>query len=269
MFQFRRTFKQQKPKDGSIEKFFVLLKDSDVADAATVNEGNDARTNAKKAKKKKKRLKSTSNHKQTPHNADGDINKEEYILQAIFQSNPFQKTIQKLHKKFFHLANETYSTFLNEMKKCSNRLMLEEQSGSSGGGGGSGRKKKRKRKNGSGGGMPKIAFVDDNDNGESGNASQDRQLMVTFAGVSLKINEGHKDKLHSLYRRTLQNLLGDSDHEQYLQLFPKLLFTILLRYDALEGAGESSNCDIHQTNGMLTCDSSLFRLAIGHTPNCI
>lgn len=46
-------------------------------------------------------------------------------------------------------------------------------------------------------------------------------------------------KLHTLYLRTLRNLLGRDCYEdtEYTQFFPKFLFSTLLRYNALDGAG--------------------------------
>mmetsp|Transcript_24921 Transcript_24921/g.60003 ORF Transcript_24921/g.60003 Transcript_24921/m.60003 type:complete len:823 (-) Transcript_24921:280-2748(-) len=262
-FQFRRSFKQQlgvggkKPryvaKDKnqpplSLEKLFSSLKEMDeesvispIQSSASIDK-RDGKNAKKKAKKAKKEMKRFSDSQAIDEEEIDDRIKEEFILQTIFQSDPFKKLLQKLHKHFHFLAEDTQSNFLVEMQKCSNRLTVEEQSRSSSGGG-----RKRKKKNASNN-MPKIAFVENDDGnyaGDRGNSERNAthcQAMVTYAGVSLRINETHKNKLHSLYQRTLQHLLNDDDEKKayYLQFFPQLLFTILLRYDALEGAGLQS-----------------------------
>ena len=160
--------------------------------------------------------------------------KEEFILAILFSSPPFHNLLKKLTKKFHFLAEDTYSDFLSEMRKYSNRLAAEDQKQHQRHGMGGG--KKRKRKNGNDiGAIPKITFVDDKEQGD------DRQAMVSFGGVSLRINEFHLNKLKLLFEYRLASTLNDgNDQEQYFQYFPQILFTTLLRYDSLEGAGLQS-----------------------------
>ena len=254
-FQFRRVFKKVvgTKKGGDVPTLFLQL-----------GRGDDDNDGQKQEKPKKKtqmngrpnktftddkvgvtcnhNLKYASNEKEEQHNNDNDDGekKEEFILQTIFESQPFQNMTQKLHKKFFHLAEETYCAFLVEIQKCSNRLMEEEQKQASScsvrGVGGS-RKKKKQKDNHS---MPRITVVEtEHDDHDSAGADIDRQLKVTFMGISLRINEWHREKLMSLYERTLSNWLRlkKCDTRQLQQQFPKLLFSLLLRYDALEGSG--------------------------------
>jgi len=245
-FQMRRTFKQligpgrsSKGESLSLDKVYDTLR-CEVEDMTT----DDYRTDDGKKKKSKKRKKDKHINREETVN-----NKEEYILQTIYKSTSFTKLTTKLHKKFMYLAEDSYNTnFINELSKCCNRLLMEEQQQSNHGGGGSSKKKKRKQKSSSN--MPKITLVE-NDNSTSGSSrktnnqqQQQQQLMVSFQGISLRINQVHKDKLYSMYQHTLSTLLPGATNnnmiDEYLQQFPKLLFTILLRYDALEGAGLQS-----------------------------
>ncbi|KAL7534823.1 hypothetical protein ACHAXR_006103 [Thalassiosira sp. AJA248-18] len=146
-FQFRRTFKQQQGsgsgggggKKGrenepllSIDEMYISLKGLEDDDDEATNKNNNDDSNKKPKKSKKKRSKSKKKHKDdnvnnsnnSSNNKDNDnVNKVEYILQTIFQSHPFQRLLQKIHKKFHHLADEIYSImFLSELQKCCNRF---------------------------------------------------------------------------------------------------------------------------------------------------
>jgi len=250
-FQMRRTFKQlihgggrssSKGESLSLDKLYDTLR----CEEEGMTTDDHRTTDDSKKKKKKKKSKKKRKDKEDTNN-----NKEEYILQTIYKSISFTKLTNKLHKKFMYLAEDSYNTnFLNELSKCCNRLLMEEQSNNGGGGISSKKKKKRKRKSSSSS-MPKITLVE-NDNSTSGSIrktnnqqqQQQQQLMVLFQGISLRINQVHKDKLYSMYQHTLSTLLPGATNnnmiDEYLQQFPKLLFTILLRYDALEGAGLQS-----------------------------
>ena len=106
--------------------------------------------------------------------------------------------------------------------------------------------------------VPKITFIDndkylnDDYDGKRGKSDdhhscQDRQAMVSFGGISLRINEFHLNKLKHLYERTLLAIFPNDFHgycrviKDYHHYFPQMLFTTLLRYDALEGAGLQSS----------------------------
>ena len=258
-FQFRRVFKKVvgTKKGGTVPTLFLQLGGVD-----------DRKANKKKSKKKTKGP-SDKNNDDT-HNIsnpnyeqvdeDDDDKEEEYILRTIFASQPFQKITLKLHKKILQLAKDNYSSFLVETQKCSNRLLEEDRKQMSCVIRGGGSRKKKKQKHDDHHDMPKITRVEnsqDNNDDVSNNltgADMDRQVAVTFMGISLRINDWHRDKLFSLYQRTLSNLLRlncvdyhvdemEIQQQQYhhlLQQFPKLLFSLLLRYDALEGAGLQS-----------------------------
>ncbi|KAL7436711.1 hypothetical protein ACHAXM_005328 [Skeletonema potamos] len=155
--------------------------------------------------------------------------KQAFILQNIFSSQPFKKILQKLHKKLMYLAEETYAHFLSDLKKCSDRKAAEEQQQMN---------KGRKRKGGKdkSSNAPKIAFIDEHDDEISRKNDADRQARVTFGGLSMKINIDHMQKLERLHKRCLSNIPGAEESSS----FSRLLFTLLLRYDALEGAGLQS-----------------------------
>lgn len=156
--------------------------------------------------------------------------KQAFILQNIFSSQPFKKIVQKLHKKMMYLAEETYAHFLSDLKKCSDRKAAEEQQQMN---------KGRKRKGGKdkSGNAPKITFIDEDDDATTDRKNDaDRQARVTFGGFSMKINIDHMQKLERLHKRTLSNILGADESSS----FSRLLFTLLLRYDTLEGAGLQS-----------------------------
>jgi len=240
-FQMRRTFKQLIGPGRNSNKGSEILSLDKLYDTLLGGEDNmtdDGKKRKKKESKKKRKDKHIDN-----------VNKEEYVLQTIYKSTSLTKLTNKLHKKIMYLAEDSYSiNFINELSKFCNRLLIEEQHQSNNGGGGmSKKKKKKKRKQKSSSSMPKIALVE-NDNSTSGsrktnNQQQQQQLMVSFQGISLRINQVHKNKLYSMYQHKLSTLLppGEVDMiDEYLQQFPKLLFNILLRYDALEGAGLQS-----------------------------
>ena len=157
--------------------------------------------------------------------------KQAFILQNIFSSHPFKRILQKLHKKTMYLAEETYAHFLSDLKKCSDRKAAEEQQQMN---------KGRKRKGGKdkSGSLPKIIFIDEDDDATTSRKNNDagQQAKVTCGGLSMKINIDHMQKLQRLHKRTLSNILGADESSS----FSRLLFTLLLRYDALEGAGLQS-----------------------------
>lgn len=159
--------------------------------------------------------------------------KHAFILQNIFISQPFKKILQKLHKKLMYLAEDTYAHFLSDLKKTSVRKAAEEQQQLNKGKKGKGGKDKS-------GSVPKITFIDKDDDTSTNTGLKkndaDRQARVTFGGLSMKINIDHMQKLERLHKRTLPNILGADKPSS----FPRLLFTLLLRYDALEGAGLQS-----------------------------
>lgn len=162
----------------------------------------------------------------------GREEKQEFMLDVLFQSPPFHNLVRKLSKKFHNLSEDTYSNFRSELRKCSNRSAFEQQKQHQrqnthhfrGG-------KKRKIKNGTDITTPKISFLDDIERGG------DRQALVSFGGISLRINEFHLNKMKVLFDRNLRN---EQSNNQFDDFFPCALFTTLLRYDALEGAGLQS-----------------------------
>ncbi len=158
--------------------------------------------------------------------------KQEFILDILFQSPPFHNLVRKLFKKFQNLAEDTYSNFRSELRKCSNRLAMVEQKQRQrhnmlhfGGG------KKRTIKNGRDNTTPKISFLDDIENHDV------QQAMVSFGGISLRINEFHLNKMKELFELNLRTARLENELDEF---FPSVLFTTLLRYDALEGAGLQS-----------------------------
>ncbi len=100
--------------------------------------------------------------------------------------------------------------------------------------------KGRRRKGGrdKSGSMPKITFIDDDDDspitGRKKNDT-DRQARITCGGLSTKINIDHIEKLKRLHKRIFSNILGADEPSS----FSRLLITLLLRY---EGAGFKLDC---------------------------
>jgi phosphorylated CTD-interacting factor 1 len=208
-FEFRRTFKKQKRSRRELDELCTSMIIEDVDDNSN------------------------------------DNNIEECILRMIFESKPFQRVTQKLHKKFIYLAEEWYSTFLSDLRKCANRCIVEEEEGHSRDHARGGKKRKHNNKRGRNGGsecgLPKIT-----EESYSNNTNQDRnedgqRLVVTFVGISLRINAMHETKLRSMYQYTLHRRCGTADVEELMRYeYPRQLFSLLLRYDALEGAGLQS-----------------------------
>lgn len=160
--------------------------------------------------------------------------KQSFILHSIFNSQPFKKVIQKLHKKMMYLAEDTYAHFLSDMKKCTDRKAVEDQQRMN-------VNRKRKRSKDKSGNSPKITFIDQADDDatttDANIDSEPQQAKVTFGGISLKINVDHLQKLERLHSNTFSNILGS---HKTTSSFSHLLFSLLLRYDALEGAGLQS-----------------------------
>jgi phosphorylated CTD-interacting factor 1 len=201
----------------------------------------------------------------THDDGDDDDDDEEIVLRTIFESRPFQQITQKLHRRFHALAGEWHSAFLSELRKLSNRSIVEEEQQQRGRrDGGGGRKRKRGRNGGPDRGVPRIAPAEnreDKDDADAvgrgsgsgeGGGRDDRQLAVTFAGISLRINGPHEAKLRKMYRSALLDRRrvgggerdddddGDRVDELLRREYPRMLFSLLLRYDALEGAGLQS-----------------------------
>ncbi|EJK60791.1 hypothetical protein THAOC_18797, partial [Thalassiosira oceanica] len=271
-FQFRRTFKRmiggstrgpssgesERKKRGdatlSLDELYDEFKSLEETKGRDLDDNLEVDTCKKSKKKSKKRQKEKA--KSIPAHVDRD-EKEEYVFRTIFESKPYQRTLQKLAKKFSALARETYESFLAELTKTSNRLAAEEQSRNGGG--------RRKRRGKADGDIPRISAVEPRDDDEYGRPTSDndkahKQLVVSYAGVRVKVNETHRDKLHILYERTLSRL-GSAAVERYLRLFPSFLFSILLRYDALEGAGLQSAIPpnvFRYLNARFGCDFECF-----------
>lgn len=210
-FQFRRSFKRclggaDKNKAGRKPKQALSLDEMYSTTKSYAEEDKNSSQSSDEEDKKKKKHKHKDNTSKT--------DKEELVLQHLFESHAFNKATQKLHKKLQYLYDDSQSKFMKQLKKVSDQSIQQQ---------GSNRKKGKHA-------MPKISFDDDSNEYE-------KQSTVTFGGISLRINEGHMIKLKSLYGATMSKL-GCVDEQQ--QYFSQALFTLLLRYDALEGAGLQS-----------------------------
>lgn len=236
-FQFRRTLKQHiggtsKQAKGftrikqliSLDKVFSTMKSfsDDLTDMPTQDELK-SKKNSKDNNRKEKQQ--TNKHLKCENTSKSDM--EEFVVQEIFASQQFKKQCSKLHKKLQDLSDDCYTSFLRQLQKCSQDQSQYQVVG-------------RKRKNGKHShNSPKVSFVDNDDGSHLDYC--DRQASVTFRGISLRINESHLLKLKSLFRRTLSVISpGCSDLQEYQHFFSQSLFTLLLRYDALEGAGLQS-----------------------------
>lgn len=214
-FQFRRSFKRcsagadkKAEKDGkqtlSLDEIYSAIKSYSDDDKKDQQNECGFKTKDKTKKKRKKAKDDTDNSA-----------KEQFVLHYLFESHIFKKAIHKLHKRLQYLYDDSYSNFIKQLKKASDQA-LQQQSNQ--------RKKGRHS-------TPKISY----DNNSS--TEYEMQATVTFGGISLKINERHMNKLKSLFDNTLCRLGCTDKHGQY---FSQSLFTLLLRYDALEGAGLQS-----------------------------
>jgi len=213
-FQFKRSFKRC--LGGAIRKGKrispSLSLDEVYSTITSYMESTEVDSSDVKSKKKKKRQRHVN-----------DDTKEQFVLQHLLESHPFKKAMQKLQKRLNHLFDDSYSSFLKQLKKASDQSLQQQQQ--------SARKKGRIA-------IPKISY--DGHNSSSNNDDCERQASVTHGGISMRINEGHLEKLKSLFGTTLTRLGYTDNDYQYQQYFPQALFTLLLRYDALEGAGLQS-----------------------------
>ena len=220
-FEFRRTFKKQKHSRRELEELRTSM----------MIPCDDAQINVK--------MRKNCTVKIVDDNHDSN---EECILRTIFESKPFQRVTQKLHKKFLYLANEWYSTFLSDLRKCANRSTEEEHSRDHAKGGKKRKHTMRGRNGGSERGLPKIANEKDSNNANEDRNEDNRRLVVTFVGISLRINATHETKLRSMFQSTLRDRrCSNTDVDELMRYeYPRHLFSLLLRYDALEGAGLQS-----------------------------
>lgn len=223
-FEFRRTFKKQKRSRRELEELCtsMMIEDDDTQKTVQMRKNS------------------------TEMNDDDNIdnNNEECILRTIFESKPFQRVTQKLHKKFLYLAEEWYSTFLSDLRKCANRCIVEEEDHCRDHARG-GKKRKYNRRGRNGGserGLPKITEEKDRNNENEVRNEDTRRLIVSFVGISLRINATHETKLRYMYQNTLHDqLYSNADVDELMRYeYPRQLFSLLLRYDALEGAGLQS-----------------------------
>ncbi|KAL3804594.1 hypothetical protein ACHAWO_012269 [Cyclotella atomus] len=217
-FQFRRSFKRclgdNKKAPGKSKHAFCLDEMYSKLKSFAQDDETDlsGATEVKKVKRKDKKR-----HEKSKADNTSKADKEEFILQHLFESHTFKKAIQKLHKKLQFLYDDSYSNYMKQLKKACDQSSLQQQDG-----------KRRKGKHN----IPKISY-------ESSDSAveYERQATVSFCGIGLRINEGHLDKLRTLFDTTLSRL-GCGVEKQ--QRFSQSLFTLLLRYDALEGAGLQS-----------------------------
>ena len=206
-FQFRRSFKRC--LGGAVKKGKRILPslslDEMYSTITSYTENAEDSSDVKSKKKMKKRQRQVN-----------DDTKEQFVLQHLMESHPFKKAMQKLQKRLQHLFDDSYSGFLKQLKKASDQQSLQQQH--------SARKKGRLV-------IPKISYDHNSSNNDC-----ERQASVSYGGISMRINESHLKKLESLFRIRL----GYADNDLPYQYFPQALFTLLLRYDALEGAGLQS-----------------------------
>ena len=227
-FQFRRSFKQyvgggtkqSKKQPLSLEKVYSTMKSFADDDTANIKSQSESKT--------KKKSKDSNKQSKKRNEGTSKSEMEEFVLQHLLESQTFQKCTLKLKKKLQYLSDESYSTFIKQLKKCSQNQSQQQVAG---------HKRKKGGKHKHGGNVPKISFAD---NDSSSQNNYERQATVSFGGIHLKINESHLLKLKSLFGRTLSTILPGSDIGELERYFAQSLFTLLLRYDALEGAGLQS-----------------------------
>ena len=144
--------------------------------------------------------------------------KDPKALDGFFDSKPFQKKFSKTSRGINDAAIEAEDDFLGDLKKKAAQMASSHQS------------HKRKKK-----GIPKILHghrkeKDSDDVVES--------ISLTYSGLSFRISKLHFAKLQILFDRHNRSSVTLQEHRDS---FYCALFTLLTRYDLLEGGGLQSS----------------------------
>ena len=159
--------------------------------------------------------------------ASRDLDTVEDELDRILGSQKFTRRVGGITGAVKDLAREIESDFIKELGRRASQEASRHAASSS-----SGEKKKKKRDKS----IPKISFGDNN--GFDYLSKSPKEITVAYFGLSLRINETHYEKLQILFDRFNTYSTSLSDHRDR---FASALFSLLCRYDMLEGGGLQSS----------------------------
>jgi len=146
-------------------------------------------------------------------------------VREFCSSSKFHKKCTKLCREVEALTIEMEKEFLADLRKKANEMSLLS----------SNRNSKSKKNT-----IPKLVLESDNakliDNGVS------ESYLVKFSGLSFRISAQHLEKLQRLYDRFNTEHSSLSEHQN---AFCSALFSVLARYDLLEGGGLQSSLTGH------------------------
>jgi phosphorylated CTD-interacting factor 1 len=125
-------------------------------------------------------------------------------VDAVFESKKFKKKVAGLSRAVKAAGYIATNSFNKDVVK---RAELEATQTS------------RKRRN-----IPKLAY-------------QEEEVVVSYSGLTFSINHDHFQKLQIMFDRQNQESSSREDHEA---AFASSLFTLLARYDMIQGAGLQS-----------------------------
>ena len=150
-------------------------------------------------------------------------------LRATFASKGFGKRVSRISRDVMEAAREAEAEFFRELGKRAAQQQQQQQPAAS---------KKRRKKDKS---VPRISFAEDaggNANANTNTNADRREVTVAYSGLSLRINEAHFAKLQTLFDRFGPQSATLSEHRD---AFASAIFSLLARYDSLEGGGLQSS----------------------------
>jgi len=154
-----------------------------------------------------------------------ELQQLEEELRRTFSSNKFSRRVSGINRAVKDLAREVGDEFVKELSK---RVLQRATSSQPSKSGSYGKKRKKKRDKS----IPQIYIGGDHD------ASKAREVTVSYGGLPLRINGSHYAKLQTLFDR----FNGQSQsYPEHRDAFASALFSLLVRYDMLEGGGLQSS----------------------------
>ena len=150
-----------------------------------------------------------------------DDEKEQIVLD-FFSSSKFSKKCQKIIRDVNHVATNVENEFHADLLKSAKQLEESSSSLSS----------KRKRS------IPRVSLFSSPGDTNSALTPSNDALMMTHHGLSFKISHAHYQKLQILFDRNNPSSTSLTSHRD---AFHSHLFSLLARYDMLEGAGLQSS----------------------------
>ncbi len=147
-------------------------------------------------------------------------------MKDFFSSKSFQKRCTKICRAVNEISVEVSRDFIDDLKRKAGELSLSSSSSNSG------HKRKGKKKTH----VPKLSYEREQEKDPSGGVTESFSLM--FSGLSFRISKKHFEKLQILFDRFNTDSTTLMEHQDS---FYRALFTLLARYDLLEGAGLQSS----------------------------